>query len=198
MQAVYRSLGVVLLCIAGAVYAAGGGGGSGGGGSGGGGSGGGGGGSGGGSGGGGGGSGGGGSGGGGGGSAGDPQSLDPVIVAARDGIARSDWATTQMLLKKALEKNPRNADYHNLYAFSMRKGPNPDMALVFAEYGEALRINPKHLGAHEYVGEAYLQVGNLAKAREHLGALDRLCFFGCEEYSDLKAKVRQYEAVHAR
>ena len=181
MRLLYRSLGVALLCISTAVFAAGGGGGGGG--SGGGGSGGGG-------------SGGGGSGGGG--SGGEAQSLDPVILAARDGIARNDWSATQALLKKALERNPRDADYHNLYAFSTRKGPNPDMALVFAEYAEALRINPKHLGAHEYVGEAYLQVNNLAKAKEHLSALNRLCFFGCEEYSDLKAKVRQYEATHAR
>ena len=121
---------------------------------------------------------------------------DPVIRAAKDGIAKQDWAGTQALLKQAIATNPGNADYHNLYAFATRKGPHPDMDLVFAEYQEALRLDPKHRGAHEYLGEAYLQVNNLAKAREQLALLDKLCLFGCEEYSDLKQALKQYEATH--
>jgi len=65
---------------------------------------------------------------------------------------------------------------------------------VFKHYNEALRIDPKHKGAHEYVGEAYLMVGNVAKAKEHLAALDRICFFGCDEYSLLKKAVAEFEA----
>ena len=90
------------------------------------------------------------------------------------------------------------ADYHNLYAYSLRKGPNPDMADVFSHYTEALRIDPKHRAAHEYSGEAYLVVGDLPKAKAHLAALDRLCFFGCEEYTDLKKAVAQYESSGKR
>ena len=41
-------------------------------------------------------------------------------------------------------------------------------------------------------------VGNVQKAREHLTQLDRLCFFGCEEYSSLKNAIREYEAKGAR
>jgi hypothetical protein len=121
---------------------------------------------------------------------------DPVIKAARERIAREDWLGTQELLRNALQTQPGNPDYHNLLAFSTRKGPNPNMALVFAEYAEALRLDPKHRGALEYLGEAYLQVGDLPKAREQLAALDKLCFFPCEEYSDLKKLVRQYEVNH--
>ena len=121
---------------------------------------------------------------------------DPVLTAARAAIADQDWARAQAGLKDALAANPGNADYHNLYAYSMRKGPNPDMDLVFKHYQEALRIDPKHRGAHEYIGEAYLQVNNLPKAREHLSALDRLCLFPCEEYTDLKKDIAEYEAQH--
>ena len=35
-------------------------------------------------------------------------------------------------------------------------------------YEKALAIDPKHRGAHEYIGEAYLTLGNLPKAKEHL------------------------------
>lgn len=121
---------------------------------------------------------------------------DPVVKASREAIAKKDWGGAQQILKAALAGNPNNADYHNLYAYSTRKGPNPDMDLVFKHYAEALRIDPKHRDAHEYVGEAYLSVNNLAKAKEHLAALDRLCFLPCEEYTDLKKAVAQYEASH--
>jgi tetratricopeptide (TPR) repeat protein len=141
---------------------------------------------------------GGGGGGGGGANADDATPTDPVIATARAAIARKDWAAAQAGLKQALAANPNQADYHNLYAYSVRKGPNPDMALVFTHYGEALRIDPKHRAAHEYSGEAYLQVDDVAKAKEHLAALDKLCRFGCEEYSDLKKAVAQYEASRKR
>ena len=123
---------------------------------------------------------------------------DPVIAAALDANERKDYATASGILREALAKAPDNADYHNLYAYSVRKGANPDMDLVFKHYSEALRINPKHRGAHEYIGEAYLMVGNLAKAKEHLARLDSLCFFPCDEYTDLKKAVAAYEAKQPR
>jgi len=68
------------------------------------------------------------------------------------------------------------------------------MDVVFKHYQEALRLDPKHRGAHEYIGEAYVMVGNLAKAKEHLAALNKLCFFSCEEYRDLKKAIEGYES----
>jgi Tfp pilus assembly protein PilF len=119
---------------------------------------------------------------------------DPVLEQAASATAHKNWPRAQAILKDALAANPGNADYHNLYAYSIRKGASPDMNLVFKHYNEALRIDPKHRGAHEYIGEAYLMVGNVAKAKEHLGTLDKLCFFPCQEYSDLKRAVSDYEA----
>ena len=140
----------------------------------------------------------GGGGGGGGANGEDAANIDPVIAAARAAIDQQDWAGAQSGLKHALAANPNKADYHNLYAYSLRKGPNPDMAVVFSHYTEALRIDPKHRAAHEYSGEAYLVVGDLPKAKAHLAALDRLCFFGCEEYTDLKKAVAKYESAAKR
>ena len=119
---------------------------------------------------------------------------DPVLEQATKTIAAKDWPQAQALLKDAIARNPNNADYHNLYAYSIRKGANPDMSLVFQHYNEALRLDPKHRGAHEYIGEAYLQVGNVAKAKEHLSALDKLCFFSCSEFNERKKAVAAYEA----
>ena len=119
---------------------------------------------------------------------------DPVLEQATKTIAAKDWPQAQALLKDAIDRNPGNPDYHNLYAYSIRKGANPDMSLVFKHYNEALRLDPRHRGAHEYLGEAYLMVGNLPKAKEHLSALDKLCFFPCSEFNELKKAVAEYEA----
>ncbi|TAN53340.1 MAG: tetratricopeptide repeat protein [Betaproteobacteria bacterium] len=131
-------------------------------------------------------------------SAGAAAAADPVIEKVLAANAQADWRRSQALLREALGKDPRNADYHNLYAYAIRKGPDPSLDLVFKHYHEALRINPTHRGAHEYIGEAYLMQRNLAKAKEHLDALDRMCFFGCEEYSMLKKAVAEFEANSAK
>ena len=129
--------------------------------------------------------------------AGDPvvsEPKDPVLEKVTAATKKQDWASAQAMLRDALAADPQNANYHNLYAYSVRKGASPDMNLVFKHYNEALRIDPKHRGAHEYIGEAYLQVGNVAKAKEHLAQLDKLCFFSCSEYNDLKKAISAFEA----
>jgi tetratricopeptide (TPR) repeat protein len=127
----------------------------------------------------------------------DIQGPEPVRDAVLDGAraagAQSGWAKAQSIVREGLARDPGNADYHNLYAYSVRKSAGPDMGVVFKHYNEALRLDPQHRGAHEYIGEAYLMVGNLAKAKEHLGVLDRLCFFPCAEYTDLKKAIAEFE-----
>jgi len=123
---------------------------------------------------------------------------DPVIEQALAANAAKDYVRSAAILKDAVTRNPNNADYHNLYAYALRKGPNPEWSLVFKHYEEALRIDPDHRKAHEYLGEAYLMTGDLAKAKEQLAALDRLCTFGCDEYSDLKKSVAAFEQIKRR
>ena len=123
---------------------------------------------------------------------------DPVIEKSKAAIAGQNWAQAQDILREGLAKNPADADYHNLFAYSIRMGANPQMDLVFRHYNEALRIDPDHRGAHEYLGEAYLMTGNLPKAKDHLKVLDRLCVFPCREYTMLKKAVADYEAKQAQ
>lgn len=139
---------------------------------------------------------GGGGGGGGGGTSWSSTATDPIIATAQDAIKKRDWTGAQQVLKNALSASPDSADYHNLYAYTVRKGPNPDMAVVFEHYNTALRINPEHKNALEYMGEAYLMVDQPEKAKENLKVLDGLCFFGCSQYTDLKKAIADYEASH--
>ena len=47
--------------------------------------------------------------------------------------------------------------------------------------------------AVRYIGAAYLMLGDLPHAKEHLKTLDSLCFITCSEYRDLKRAVEAYE-----
>lgn len=121
--------------------------------------------------------------------------VDPDVASARKAIDRKDWPEAIRLLERAAERNQKDADVYTLLGFAERNRGNTDVA--FAHYEKALKLDPKHLGAHEYVGEAYLMVGNLTKAEEHLEALDKLCFFSCDEYRDLKKSIAEYRKRHA-
>lgn len=125
--------------------------------------------------------------------AGSPE--DPNYAAGKQAFAAGDWKAAAANFGKAVQNEPGNANAQNLLAYSYRKLGKLDLA--FKHYNEALRLDPKHLGAHEYIGEAYLMAGNPAKAEEHLAALDRLCFFGCEEYRTLKKAVADYKQKSA-
>ena len=125
------------------------------------------------------------------------EAVDQSLAETRAAIARSDWAAAQSAARRAVERGPLSADAHNLYAYSLRKGPSPRMDLVFRHYNEALRLDPQHRAAREYLGEAYLMTGNVAKAKELLAELDRLCVAGCEERAALAREVSLFERQHA-
>lgn len=114
------------------------------------------------------------------------------LKPARALIAKKDWAGAADALATYTRANPTNADGFNLLGYSYRHLKRYDESL--AAYNQALALDPKHRGAHEYIGEAYLQLGQFAKAKVHLDALDKLCFLPCEEYTDLK---KAYEAALA-
>ena len=68
--------------------------------------------------------------------------------------------------------------------FANRKLSNYDIAISY--YSAALKLDPEHRGANEYLGEYYVETGQLAKARQQLVTLERICKFGCEEAEELR------------
>jgi len=113
--------------------------------------------------------------------------LDPDYAAGKVAIEAKDWTTAVKRLSSAALRDTRNADIQNYLGYAYRQLGQMDLA--FKHYERALQLNPRHRGAHEYVGEAYLLVGNVAKAEEHLTALERICLIPCEEYDDLKKAI---------
>lgn len=132
--------------------------------------------------------------GGGGGGADQPAAkpADPNYTRAKAMIEGRDYANALPLLQQVVTKDPKNADAYNLMGYATRKSGNPTGSLQY--YQQALAIDSRHLGAHEYIGEAYLMLDQPAQAEQHLARLDSLCVFGCAEYRMLKAAVANYKA----
>lgn len=114
---------------------------------------------------------------------------------ARNAIKAKDWRRALAELNLAVREEPRNADIHNLLGYSYRKQATPNLPKAFEHYKRALELNPRHKGAHEYIGEAYLMDKKLPDAERHLAELEKLCGNKtCEEYADLAKAIGEYKA----
>ena len=87
-------------------------------------------------------------GGGGGPEAAEAKPSDPVIEAIEAAAAKSDWPRARELARDGVAKNTASADYHNMYAYTLRMGASPQMDLVFKRPGlEGASRNWPCLGA---------------------------------------------------
>ncbi len=117
---------------------------------------------------------------------------DPTFGRAKAMIEAKDYKGALPLLQQVVAKEPKNADAYNVLGYATRKSGNPNGSLQYYNY--ALTLDPKHLGANEYIGEAYLMLDQPQQAEQHLARLDSLCVFGCVEQRTLKAAIANYKA----
>ena len=136
-------------------------------------------------------------------SAADPGEMDPTTSAAgsdyaagKKALEAKNWKSAIERLNKALLQDDRNPDIHNLLGYAYRNAGQLDPA--FRHYRRALELNPRHRGAREYLGEAYLLANEVQKAQEQLAALREICLIPCEEYEDLEKAITAYSKRAAR
>jgi Flp pilus assembly protein TadD len=122
--------------------------------------------------------------------------LDPDYAAGKKAIEAKQWSAAIAALSSAALRDTRNADIQNYLGYAYRNAGQLDAA--FTHYERALTLSPRHRGAHEYVGEAFLIINNLAKAEEHLAALQQICLIPCEEFGELKEKIEAYKRAGKR
>lgn len=111
----------------------------------------------------------------------------PDLAAVRAKIKAKDFKGALADLSRMVDGGVQHADVYNLLGFSLRKTGDYPKALTF--YKKALDFDPDHKGAHEYLGELYVETSQLPKAREHLAILEKLCPQGCEEREDLAEAI---------
>ena len=106
-------------------------------------------------------------------------------------LDKGDYETAINELHDILDVDPDNPDVMSLLGFSYRKTKNYEDAETFYEW--ALRADPEHIGANEYLGELYLETNRLDKAVEQLQILDDICRSNCKEYTKLKEMIDSFE-----
>ena len=114
-----------------------------------------------------------------------------LYETAVERVGQENYQAAVPLLEQVVEAEPGNADAWNYLGFSLRKLNRVDEA--FAAYDQALRIDPEHAGANEYLGELYLMTGDLAQAEAQLAALESSCGMSCGEYQQLKAAIESFK-----
>jgi tetratricopeptide (TPR) repeat protein len=110
----------------------------------------------------------------------------PDLTSVRAKIKAKDFKAALAELTPMLTTY-QHADVYNLMGFSLRKTGDYKQAYTF--YRKALDFDPEHKGALEYLGELYVETGQLDKAKENVVLLKKLCPSGCEELADLEKAI---------
>jgi len=105
------------------------------------------------------------------------------VNAARAG----DWQLSVSYLRRSVGRDPQDADALTMLAFGNRQLGKYQLAMRY--YRAALSINPEHRLANMRIGEAYLAINNVAKARQHQKTLSGLCPAGCAELDALNRAI---------
>jgi Flp pilus assembly protein TadD len=122
-----------------------------------------------------------------------PVKSDPAwLTESRASIKAEKY--DQAIKQLQVANDTSSADWNNLMGYSLRKKQPPDLAGAEKYYQAALKIDPNHRGALEYYGKLKLINNDLSGAEALLARLDKVCTFGCEEYSDLKEAIQKYKS----
>lgn len=112
---------------------------------------------------------------------------------------RTDYEAAVVLIKagkyddgiaklKAIKAS--SADIDNQLGFAYRKSGKWDQAV--RHYEAALKADPAHVGALEYYGEYFVWKGDLAKARDHLAKIEKVCGSkSCAGYKELASAIEK-------
>ena len=98
--------------------------------------------------------------------------------------AKKRYEKAQKLLIQSNKKYPNKADTLNYLGFTTRK--LGDFKNGEKYYLQGLKIDPKHIGINEYLGELYVATNRHNLAVERLEVL-KGC--NCKEYDDLQAII---------
>ena len=115
-----------------------------------------------------------------------------------------DAIDTQYFASVALINQGKYAEaFDDLYLTAAAAGPHPDITTYMGYtqrklgnyetakqyYAMALEVAPNHKGANEYLGELYVETGEMDKAYAQLAKLETICTYGCIEENELRSWI---------
>jgi tetratricopeptide (TPR) repeat protein len=114
------------------------------------------------------------------------ETNSPDLASVRAKVKAKDFKGAIEELTPMLQTH-QHADVYNLLGFSYRKSGDYKQAATF--YAKALDFDSDHLGALEYQGEMFVELGQIDRAKANLAKLVKLCPYGCEEREDLEKAI---------
>ena len=124
---------------------------------------------------------------------------DQILILyqrAENYIDDKSYKKSLKVLKSLIKREDlgsHRANIYNLLGFSYRKISKPDLDKSYAAYVMALELDPKHIGAHEYLGELYLMLDQKDKAIDMLNKLEKLVTSSGEEFIELQNEINNFK-----
>ena len=116
---------------------------------------------------------------------------DPDYAAGKAAFDRKDWQAAIANLSLVSAGGPQEDEAQTMVAYAWRKLGRYDLALE--SYAAVLARSPRHRGALEYLGEAYLDLGRVDDANATRARLAQACGgAGCEELEDLERAYAEH------
>ncbi|MEQ1950016.1 tetratricopeptide repeat protein [Mesorhizobium yinganensis] len=114
---------------------------------------------------------------------------DTIYWTGRQLAQKGSYDEAIKVLSLAQNKNdPRILNY---LGYSHRKAGRVLVGLGY--YEEALRADPNYYVVYEYLGEAHLQLGDVAAAKKQLAEIEKRCGATCVEYNELAVQIDAYK-----
>jgi tetratricopeptide (TPR) repeat protein len=117
---------------------------------------------------------------------------DEELYAAGYSLAKDDAEYGDAIAVFKAMRNQSDARALTMIGYSLRK--SGDIGGAFSYYNKALTIDANNVNTREYLGEAFLQKGDLASARGQLIEISNRCGTTCEAYVELDQNIKTFEA----
>jgi predicted Zn-dependent protease len=114
---------------------------------------------------------------------------DQVYSVAYWQAKGGEYAAALATLRTAEDQNdPR---VQTMMGFTLRKLGHVDEAMGY--YQRVLAAYPERTTTRQYLGEAFLQIGDVGRAREQLAEIGKRCGTSCEDYQLLADAITNFE-----
>lgn len=121
----------------------------------------------------------------------DYQALEILYRQGRAAVNRGEFRTAVMAADAMLAQDPMYADALVLRGLVSRE--TGQQRTAYDHYDAALQLEPDHLVAQSLLGQLFLDIGRVDRARTYLAALEALCPFGCGPAHALRQAINQFE-----
>jgi len=113
---------------------------------------------------------------------------------ARQALQSLQWSQALAALQQLTREMPEitdDAEFHNLMGYALRQASPSNLGVAVDHYLQALRLDPAHVQAREYLGQAYLLQGRQDLAQDQLREIERYCKGqDCQAWRDLQQAIR--------